>query len=301
MVAVFCVIIALAGWRFALHPSGFLPAEDQGYAMVVVRCPDAASQPRVREASAKVDAILKKTPGVTAWVTIGGFSILDSANLSNIFTSFVILEDMEKRGDGLEPGTDRRHAAPGSGRHPGSGDHGAGAAAHQRAGAVRGLPDDGGRPESPGPAGTGEGRHGSDPGRQRPSRVSGGWPPPSAPTAPSSIWTSTAPRRSPWRYPLNNVFDTLQAYLGSSFVNLFNKFNQVFQVYVQADAPLPPAARRTSRDLYVRNNRGEMVPLGTLLNGQAHPGRGAGHPLQSLSRRGRFSGPRRRDSAPARP
>ena len=33
-----------------------------------------------------------------------------------------------------------------------------------------------------------------------------------------------------------------QAYLGSSFVNLFNKFNQVFQVYVQADAPYPLAA-----------------------------------------------------------
>ena len=36
--------------------------------------------------------------------------------------------------------------------------------------------------------------------------------------------------------PVSDVFDTLQAYLGSSFVNLFNKFNQVFQVYIQADS-----------------------------------------------------------------
>jgi len=64
--------------------------------------------------------------------------------------------------------------------------------------------------------------------------------------------------------PLNNVFSTLQTYLGSSFVNLFNKFNQVFQVYVQADAPfrLQPD---DIKSLYVRNNQGEMVPLGTLL------------------------------------
>ena len=63
---------------------------------------------------------------------------------------------------------------------------------------------------------------------------------------------------------MSNVFDTLQAYLGSSFVNLFNKFNQVFQVYVQADAPyrLQP---EDIKNLYVRNTQGEMVPLGALL------------------------------------
>ncbi len=89
-------------------------------------------------------------------------------------------------------------------------------------------------------------------------------PPPSAPAVPSFIWISTGPRRSPWNIPLNNVFDTLQAYLGSSYVNLFNKFNQSYQVYVQAAAPyrLSP---RISRALYVRNHKGEMVPLGTLM------------------------------------
>jgi HAE1 family hydrophobic/amphiphilic exporter-1 len=64
--------------------------------------------------------------------------------------------------------------------------------------------------------------------------------------------------------PLANVFDTLEAYLGSTYVNLFNKFNQVFQVYVQADAPfrLHPTDLDT---LYVRNSLGEMVPLSTLM------------------------------------
>jgi HAE1 family hydrophobic/amphiphilic exporter-1 len=64
--------------------------------------------------------------------------------------------------------------------------------------------------------------------------------------------------------PLGNVFETLQAYLGSTFVNLFNKFNQVFQVYIQADAPyrLVPD---DIMNLYVRNDLQQMVPLGTLM------------------------------------
>jgi len=65
--------------------------------------------------------------------------------------------------------------------------------------------------------------------------------------------------------PLENVFGTLQAYLGSSFVNLFNRFNQVFQVYIQAGSQyrLEP---RDIKNLHVRNKTGEMVPLGTLLD-----------------------------------
>jgi HAE1 family hydrophobic/amphiphilic exporter-1 len=68
-----------------------------------------------------------------------------------------------------------------------------------------------------------------------------------------------------FQVPLNNVFETLQAYLGSSFVNLFNKFNQVFQVYIQADNRyrlLP----RDIKNLYVRNQNGQMVPLGAILD-----------------------------------
>ena len=62
---------------------------------------------------------------------------------------------------------------------------------------------------------------------------------------------------------VNDAFNTLQTYLGSSYVNLFTKFGQVFPVYVQADA----SARMTGEDLrsyYVKNQQGDMVPLGTL-------------------------------------
>jgi HAE1 family hydrophobic/amphiphilic exporter-1 len=61
-----------------------------------------------------------------------------------------------------------------------------------------------------------------------------------------------------------SIFDTLQAYLGSSFVNFFNKFNQVFQVYIQADNAYRLQAEDL-RHLYVRNQNGEMVPLNALI------------------------------------
>ena len=64
--------------------------------------------------------------------------------------------------------------------------------------------------------------------------------------------------------PLASVFDTLEAYWGSTFVNFFNKFNQVFQVYVQADAPYRLHPEDIS-NLYVRNTLGQMVPLATLM------------------------------------
>ena len=64
---------------------------------------------------------------------------------------------------------------------------------------------------------------------------------------------------------MNDVFQTLQTYLGSTYVNLFNKFNQSFQVRVQADADY----RRRLDDianLYVANRSGQMVPLGALVD-----------------------------------
>jgi HAE1 family hydrophobic/amphiphilic exporter-1 len=64
---------------------------------------------------------------------------------------------------------------------------------------------------------------------------------------------------------VNDVFTTLQTFLGSSYINLFNKFNQSFQVRVQAAADY----RRQMEDignLYVTNKSGQMVPLGALLH-----------------------------------
>ena len=60
------------------------------------------------------------------------------------------------------------------------------------------------------------------------------------------------------------VFATLATYFGSTFVEQFNKFGRVFQVYVQADAPFRLRPRDVE-NLYVRNQQGNMLPLGTLV------------------------------------
>ena len=64
--------------------------------------------------------------------------------------------------------------------------------------------------------------------------------------------------------PLSNVFDTLQANMGSVYVNDFNKFGRTYQVRVQADAPYRAGIDDILR-LEVRNDRNEMVPLGTVV------------------------------------
>ncbi len=60
MLLVFIIIILITAWRFSVHPTGFLPTDDQGYAMVVARLPDAASQPRVMAVAKKSVTFLKR-------------------------------------------------------------------------------------------------------------------------------------------------------------------------------------------------------------------------------------------------
>jgi len=264
MAALFFAFIALMGWRFIMHPTGFLPTEDQGYAMVVARLPAGASQPRVREVALKVTEVLKKAQGIRAWVTIGGFSILDAANLPNIFTTFIVYQDWEKRGAAWSQ--DRILA-----------ELGRQFSAIQEAEigvlvppSIRGLGQAGGfqmMVEDRGAMGLGELQKalleiiraaGAQAGLQR--------------------LTSTFNAQSPQLYldidrtkaeslgvPMETVFNTLQAYPGTSFVNLFNKFNQVFQVNVQADEGYR-LATDDLKNLYARNNQGQMVPLGTLMD-----------------------------------
>ncbi len=64
---------------------------------------------------------------------------------------------------------------------------------------------------------------------------------------------------------LTDVFNTLQVYLGSAYVNDFNLFNRTYSVYAQADAPFR-ATVKDIENLKVRNSRGEMVPLGSVVD-----------------------------------
>ena len=97
MVCLFFAVVGCAAVIFARHPTAFLPTEDQGYCVLVAQLPAGASQLRVRQVSADIDAVLKNVPGIKGWVTSGGFSDPDSANLSNVVTKYVMYNDWDKR------------------------------------------------------------------------------------------------------------------------------------------------------------------------------------------------------------
>ena len=263
MVILFVLVIVITSWRFANHPTGFLPTEDQGYAIVVTKLPDAASQPRVVNVAKVLDAVLKKTRGVNAWVTIGGLSVLDNANVSNIFTTFIVYDDWGKRGADLS----QDKIVANLRRELTSIEESISIVLVPPP--IRGLGQGGGfqmMVEDRQSLGLAELQKAVDEVIRAGNSQSG-----------LRNLISTFNARSPQLFldidrtkveslniPLNNVFSTLQTYLGSSFVNLFNKFNQVFQVYVQADASFR-AQPEDIKNFYVRNGQGEMVPLGTLL------------------------------------
>ncbi len=263
MVVLFFVIIALAGWQFVSRPTGFLPIEDQGFAVLFARLPDGAAQPRAREVSEKIGAILKKTPGIATWVTIGGFSFLDGANVSTINSTFIVYDDWSKRGGALS----QEKIVSGLNRK---------LSAIQEATifvvippAIRGLGQSGGFQMMV------EDRKGH--GLQELQKVAnelvragnsepslGGLASTFNANSPQLYLDIDRTKAQSFQVPLNNIFETLRGYLGSSFANLFNKFNQVYQVYIQA-SDRDRVKPEDIKNLYTRNTKGEMVPLGSLV------------------------------------
>jgi HAE1 family hydrophobic/amphiphilic exporter-1 len=260
---IFLAIIALSIWTFFHRPTGFLPTEDQGYGILVTRLPDGASQPRAQEVSAKIDDILKKTPGLDAWVTIGGFSILDAASVPTVNTTFVVYQDWSKRGAALTQEKIVSHL-------------------NQELSKIREAiafvvipPPIRGLGQTGGFVMMVEDRKGNDLGQLQNATnalVQAGNTQESLARlittldaySPQLYLDVDRTKALSFQVPLANVFETLRAYLGSSFVNLFNKFNQIYQVYVQANSSyrLHP---EDITSLYTRNSRGEMVSLGSLL------------------------------------
>jgi hydrophobic/amphiphilic exporter-1 (mainly G- bacteria), HAE1 family len=260
---VFLVAIGVAGWRFAQQPTGFLPTEDQGYAIVFATLPNAAAQPRVKAVSAKVDAILEKTPGIAQWVTIGGLSIIDNANVSNTFSTFVIYESWEKRGADLSQDVIVANLRKQM------------ASIQEAAIAVLIPPPIAGLGQSGGFQMMIQDRRDLGLAELQNAAMETVRAANSQSDLRGVITTFSA--RSPQLFldidrtkaeslgvPIGDVFKTLQADVGSVFINLFNKFGQSFQVRMQADAPYRLQAEDIA-DLYVRNVEGEMVPLGTLI------------------------------------
>ena len=264
MALVFFGIVFCAAALFAHHPTAFLPTEDQGYCLVVARLPQGASQPRMRELSTLIDGILKQTPGIKGWITSGGFSVLDSANLSNVITVYAMYDDWDKRPNDLSQAdivADLRERLR---------------SVHKASFTVvipppiPGLGQSGGFEmlvEDRGSLGLRElqqaaqriiAKANEDPGLRGVTTTFSA-------NSPQLELDINRTMVESLGVSINDVFSTLQTYLGSTYVNQFNKFNQSFQVRLQAESDY----RRQISDignLYAQNKDGQMVPLGALLS-----------------------------------
>ena len=94
----YAAIAGFAVWGIVHLPVGFLPEDDQGYVLVSAQLPDATATPRTTALVERMNRVFAQTEGVKTWVAINGFSMLEGANLPNAVTVFVIFEDWEQRG-----------------------------------------------------------------------------------------------------------------------------------------------------------------------------------------------------------
>ncbi len=265
MGVVYIGFIVLSGWSLMSIPTAFLPIEDQGYAIAAYQLPDAASQERAREVSKKMNTIISKTPGVQDWITVGGFSALDETNASNAGALYIVFKDRaEREEEGL---TQEVILAKLQGEF------------NQIQEAliftvlppvIQGLGTSGGfdfRLQDRGGVGPTQLQQWARQIIQDGSAQSGlvGLYTLFRADVPQIFIDVDRTKAKTLDIPLNDVFGTLQAFLGSAYVNDFNKFGRTYQVKVQAEPQFRVQAQDINQ-LEVRTNKGEMVPIGTLVN-----------------------------------
>jgi HAE1 family hydrophobic/amphiphilic exporter-1 len=262
-VVVFGSLVLAAGLGIMYVPTGFLPLEDDGLILVNAQLPDGASLNRTKAIIEKVTEILKDTKGVANVNLFGGWSIIDG-NAGNFGGGFVSLEPWDERlktgrsknvimGELLAKLSHIQEAIvflfsvppiPGVGQgggfemqvqdRTGLGPVALEQAAHEVAAAGRAQP----------------------------------WMASSFATFRAQVPTFFADvdrvKALKLRIPLQDVFDTMQSFLGSTYVNDINKFGRTWQLTVQADAPFRMSPEDIGK-LNVRNAEGKMVPLGTIV------------------------------------
>jgi multidrug efflux pump subunit AcrB len=249
-------------------PVGFIPNQDKGYLLVNVQLPDSASLERTVEVMKQVDKIASETPGVAHRMGIPGQSFVLNAVGSNYASMFVILDDFHHRnGTDLYSATiaaklrkqfyteilDAQIAVFGAPAVDGLGNAGGfklmikdpigGELSNlqSQADAVAAAAN-----QTPGLIGVFNSFRA---------------------TTPQLYIDVDRTKCKAMGVPLNDVFNALQVYLGGYYVNDFNLYGRTWQVNLQADSNYRAQADDI-RALKVRNARGQMVPLGTLVDVQ---------------------------------
>lgn len=272
MVLLLVGVMGLTAVVYTRVPTGFVPNEDLGFAVVAAQLPDGASLQRSRDVIDKVRVQLlgdgkrvQGIEGIADVVTLSGFSVLDG-NGSNLANAWIVLKPWDER------------ARTGRSVNAIIGDINARVQQIQEAQmlvfslpAIPGL----GNASAIDMRVQDRGNLGRDSLAQATNETIGaimGQQPRTIAFAFSSYRAGVPQllvdidreKVIKLDVPLQTVFDTLQASLGSAYVNDFNQFGRTWQVSVQADAPFRLSPVDITR-LEVRSRRGNMIPLGSLL------------------------------------
>jgi hydrophobic/amphiphilic exporter-1 (mainly G- bacteria), HAE1 family len=264
LAVVLLVVFGLMAGFFANRlPSSFLPDEDQGYAYVNLQLPNGASLERTTQVAADVEKILKNTPGVQYTTSVVGFSLLSFVRTSYNAFFFVTLKPWDERTSRdeqfqaikahLNLELSKLPAAIAFGFSP---------------------------PAIPGVGTSGgftfvlEDRAGNDvefltrnlgtfldAARKRPEIT--GLSTTYLPSVPQEFLEVDRDKVLKQGVSLNDVYKTIQAFMGGYFINYFNRFGRQWQVYIEAEGEYRAKAENVGQ-FYVRNNKGDNVPLSTL-------------------------------------
>ena len=270
-------VIMLVGFGIAAFflsdrvPSSFLPDEDQGYLYVNLQLPSAASQERTDHVAAKVENILAHTPGVEYTTSVIGFSLLSFTRSTYNAFFFVTLKPWDDRKSRAEQFQEIKARLN-----------------RQLAQLPEGIGFDFSPPAIPGVGTSGgftfilEDRAGKDVQflssnlntflnavRKRPEIGSV-----------STTFLGSVPQQFidvdrekviKQGVAINDVYRTIQAFMGGLFINYFNRFGRQWQVYIEAEGDYRTNAENVGQ-FYVRNQQGAMVPLSALTRFEPRPG-----------------------------
>src|ERR1700733_3869417 len=263
---------AVGGWFLSGKvPTSFLPDEDQRYMFLHLQLPNAASLERTDQAAKKIEQILAKMPGVEYTTTVAGFSLLSFVRTSYNGLFFVTLKDWDDRRTKQERYQEIIQTVN-----------------RELSKMPDGFAISFSPPAIPGVGTSGgftfvlEDRAGKDveflatnlnkfmgAASKRPEIA--GMLTTFLPAVPQQYLDVDRDKVLKQGVPLNDVYKTIQAYMGGVFINYFNRFGRQWQVYVEAEGDY----RKNMDNLgqfYVRNSAGSMVPLSSLTKFESRSG-----------------------------
>jgi HAE1 family hydrophobic/amphiphilic exporter-1 len=269
--AMLVVFGVAAGFFSSRVPSSFLPDEDQGYFYVNLQLPNAASFQRTDEVARKIESALAGTPGVQYTTSIVGFSLLSLVRTSYNAFFFVTLKEWKDRKSREEQFQVIKQRLNG-----------------ELSKLPEGIAFDFSPPAIPGVGTSGgftfvlEDRAGKDipflaanlntfltAARKRPEI--GSLNTTFLPSVPQQFVDVDEDKVLKQGVPINDVYRTLQAFMGGLFINYFNRFGRQWQVYIEAEGDYRTRAENVGQ-FYVRNGKGDMVPLSALTRFESRPG-----------------------------